>query len=347
MKPHLISTVTLVLAIAVLSPSRAQGPIDIKPTAPQPGGSRAVADLMHYEATGLSLLRPYERGKIPVLLVHGLWSNPWSWEPMIAKLQAAGLGDRFQFWTFGYSTGDPIPYSAFLLRQNLDEVRRKVDPDGADPTFAKMVVVGHSMGGLLAKMMSVESGTSLWRVFTDRPVDEAKGDPKDLELFRRAMIFPARSEVCRVVFIATPHRGSHLDRGPFHNVGTRLVRVPTPLIAVHRRLVDHNAPDFFKEHFRKALPSSIDQLEWESPLITGLRKLNVAPTIKAHSIIAVKPGPAIGAANSVRTDGLVTYDSAHLEGVLSEKVVSAGHLCQASPDVISEVKRILIEHAGP
>ena len=119
----------------------------------------AVVGLFRYEPTGLSLLRPYERGKIPVVFVHGLWSNPWSWSRMIESLEAdAALRDRYQFWTFGYSTGDPILYSAWLLRRDLDEARRKFDPDGTDAAFDRTVVVGHSMGGLLAKKMVQDSG---------------------------------------------------------------------------------------------------------------------------------------------------------------------------------------------
>ena len=86
-----------------------------------------------YEPTGLSLLRPYRRGRIPVVLIHGLWSNPWSWARMINDLEAdATLRDRYQFWTFGYSTGDPLAYSATLLRRDLDEVRRKFDSELSD-----------------------------------------------------------------------------------------------------------------------------------------------------------------------------------------------------------------------
>src|SRR5262249_5286357 len=61
-----------------------------------------VAGLFRCEPTGLSLLRPYRRGRIPVVLIHGLWSSPWSWARMIEALEAdAALGDRYQFWTFG------------------------------------------------------------------------------------------------------------------------------------------------------------------------------------------------------------------------------------------------------
>ena len=127
----------LILVSAGAASSRAQGPGPTDAGAPAarrtPSPARpapAVADLLRYEPTGLSLLRPYARGKVPVVFVHGLWSSPWSWQRMIGELEAdPSLGDRYQFWTFGYSTGDPIPHSAVLLRRDLDEVRRKLDPE--------------------------------------------------------------------------------------------------------------------------------------------------------------------------------------------------------------------------
>ena len=210
-----------------------------------------VAGLLRYEPTGLSLLQPYRRGRAPVVFVHGLWSSPWSWSPMVEALEDDPvLRDRYQFWTFGYSTGDPILYSAWLLRRDLDEARRKFDPDGTDAAFDRTVVVGHSMGGLLAKMMVQDSGPRLWRLVSDRPFEELAGDPEDRDLFRRGLFFKPRPEVRRVVFIATPHRGSRVDRGRLERLGARLVRLQEPLRAAYGRLMDRNGPAFFKERLR-------------------------------------------------------------------------------------------------
>ncbi len=98
--------------------------------------------------------RPYERGKVPVVLIHGLWGFPPLWDRMIEDLEAdPAIRARYQFWTFRYASGDSIPFSAHLLRQSLRRARRVFDPDGTDAAFDQMVVVGHSLGGILAKMM--------------------------------------------------------------------------------------------------------------------------------------------------------------------------------------------------
>jgi hypothetical protein len=79
-----------------------------------------------------------------------------------------------------------------------------------------------------------------------------------------------------------------------------------------------------------------------NPFLRALNDLPIDPRIKAHSIIAVLgEGPVTG-----KTDGVVAYESAHIDGVVSEKVVRSGHSTQSHPDTIEEVKRILTEHLG-
>ena len=340
------SKAVIAAAFIAVTSTRAQTPSRVQSSreVPVPAPTKADADfagLFRFEPTGLSLLRPYRRGRIPVVLIHGLWSNPWSWARMIEVLEAdAALRDRYQFWTFGYSTGDPLPYTAGLLRRDLDEVRRRFDPDRSDAAWDRMVLVGHSMGGLLTKLMVQDSGTRLWRLISDRPPEDLAGEPDDCDRFRRAFIFRPRPEVRRVIFIATPHRGSRVDRGGLERLGSRLVRLPDPLRARYNRLMAGNGPNFFTERFRKGLPTSIDELEWQSPILMSLDELGLAPTIKAHSIIADRRDPP----RAGGSDGLVLYESAHLDGVATESLVSSGHLCQDHPAVIREVRRIRVEH---
>ena len=168
-----------------------------------------------------------------------------------------------------------------------------------------MVIVGHSMGGLLTKMMVQDSGTRLWQLISDRPIDQLAGEPSDREIFHDALTFKPRSEVRRVVFIATPHRGSRVDRGGLEHLGARLIRLPDPLRASHKRLLDRNGADFFTELFRKGLPTSVDELEWHSPILVRLDELGIAPAVKVHSIIADRRDPPMTGGS----DGLVPYGS--------------------------------------
>ena len=299
-----------IATLVTIATAWTRGPSGDAPSRQPHGPPAAMPDadfagLFRYEPTGLSLLQPYRRGRVPVVFVHGLWSSPWSWSPMVEALEDdPALRDRYQFWTFGYSTGDPILYSAWLLRRDLDEARRKFDPDGTDAAFDRTVVVGHSMGGLLAKMMVQDSGPRLWRLVSDRPFEQLAGDPEDRDLFRRGLFFKPRPEVRRVVFIATPHRGSRVDRGRLERLGARLVRLQEPLRAAYGRLMDRNGPAFFKERLREGLPTSIEELEWGSPVLTGLSELGLAAGVTAHSVIADRRDPP----RAGGSDGLVPYD---------------------------------------
>ena len=96
---------------------------------------------------------------------------------MINELRGdPALRDRYQFWLFMYPTGIPFPASAAHLRQALDDLREVVDPGRADSALDRMVVVGHSMGGLIAKMMVLDSGDALWNLVATRAVRGPEGE---------------------------------------------------------------------------------------------------------------------------------------------------------------------------
>jgi pimeloyl-ACP methyl ester carboxylesterase len=312
---------------------------------PSSGRARAAvgaADLC-FEPMGLSLPSPYARGRVPVVFVHGLWGSPRQWSAMIAALEAdPGLGEHYQFWTFGYATCAPIPHSAHLLRQALREARRRLDPDGRDAALDRMVVVGHSMGGLLAKMTAQDSGCRLWDLIATLPPDRLAGPPEARELFRQALLFEPMAEVRRVILIATPHRGVRLEVGALHRVGAGLVQPCDALRGAHAALLERNGGESFTPMSRSGLPAGVGQLTWDHPLLVELGRLQFGDGVKVHSIIAdrrMPPRPGGG-------DGIVPYESAHLPGPVPETLVAAGHLCIDTPRVIEVVAGILAEGRG-
>ena len=69
---------------------------------------------------GLMMLQPYRPGRIPVVVVHGTASSPARWAEMYNEISNdLALRDRYQFWLFQYNTGQPVLYSAMLLRRAL------------------------------------------------------------------------------------------------------------------------------------------------------------------------------------------------------------------------------------
>ncbi len=293
---------------------------------------------------GLYMLHPYEPGKIPVVLVHGLRSSPVAWMKVINDLRGdPEIRARFQFWIFMYPTGTPFPVSAAKLRKGLDELRETVDPARRDPALDRVVMVGHSMGGLITRMMIARSGDELWKLVGRRPFEELKASPEHKEMLRRVFFFEPHPSIARAVFIATPHRGSELGDLWIGRLADRLIRLPLPLRMLSRKLLAQNGADFFTSEIREGgLPSSIDELRTDNRLLRTLATLERKP-IPVHSIIG-QADPGLPA--RLGSDGVVAYTSSHLDWASSELVVRGDHSCQGEVETIRELRRILYLHSG-
>ena len=290
---------------------------------------------------GLYMLHPYHPHLIPVVLVHGTASSPARWAEIANEL----LGDpiiasHYQIWLFMYNSGNPIALSGLKLRESLVSVREDVDPDDQDPALDEMVVVGHSQGGLLTKMLVVDSGTQFWDRLSRVPFAQAKLDPETRDLLRRGLFLKPLPFVTRVIFIATPHRGSYMASNPIVKFGNKFLNLPGSITKVAVQLATLRHTSMLGTPF--TIPTALDNMDPSNMMLQTLAAMPIAPGVKANSIIAVKGNGPPEQGN----DGVVKYQSAHLEGVESELVVRSGHSTQARPETIEEVRRILYEHAG-
>jgi pimeloyl-ACP methyl ester carboxylesterase len=294
---------------------------------------------------GILMTQPYDPERIPVVMVHGTASSAARWAELINELENdPELADRIQIWLFTYNSGNPIPYSAGLLHAALAELVGELDPEGDDPALRDMVVIGHSQGGLLTKMTAIRSGDRLWELVSDRPVGDLDLSPEARELAQRSYFYEPLPFVKRLVFIATPHRGSYLTAIAWagfrpSRLITRLITLPFTLVSQGFELTQWSDQARVRRASER-MPTSIDQMTPGDGFLEALLALPVVPGIEYHSIIAVKgDGPAERGA-----DGVVQYESAHLEGAVSEKVVRSGHSTQAHPATIEEVRRIVRAH---
>lgn len=302
--------------------------------------------------TRLVALEPHRRGRIPIVLVHGTVSSPFRWADMINDLnEDPQIRENFEFWSFSYATGNPIPYSALALRDALQAAVRQLGGISADPALGQMVIIGHSQGGLLTKMLVVDTGDTLWSALSNRPFEELNLRPDSKELLRRALFLTPFPGVSRVVFIATPHQGSYISGYRMAHWAARLVTLPAAVVAAAGDLASNNASALSVNRGSLLRIGSVYAMTPGSPFVVAMSHQRIAPSVRAHSIIPTleTSGPLTG-----RTDGVVRYDSAHLPDAQSEYVVEgSGHSTQGNPRTINEVRRILLEHlaslcrAGP
>jgi pimeloyl-ACP methyl ester carboxylesterase len=291
----------------------------------------------------LVVREPYRPGRIPVVFVHGTNSSNGRWADMVNDLENdPRIRRRFQFWFFTYDSGNPIAYSAMLLRRALRDAVASFDPEGRDACLHEMVVMGHSQGGLLTKMTVINSGPAFWNNVSEMPFDEVRLSDKSRALLQEAMFVEPLPFVTRVVFIATPHRGSYLaGSGLVRRLVAKLVSMPREITAVGTDVFAVRDPTKRIVSLER-FPTSIDNMSPGNPFIETLSSIPVAPGVAAHSIIPVEgEGPL---ADGV--DGVVAYSSAHIEGVESERVVRpSSHSTQSNPETIDEVRRILLLQA--
>jgi pimeloyl-ACP methyl ester carboxylesterase len=292
--------------------------------------------------TQLASIDAYRPGRMPVVFVHGTASSAGRWGDMVNDLiDDPRIRDRFQFWFFTYDTGNPVLYSAALLREALRDAVRKLDPAGADPALSEMVVIGHSQGGLLTKAMAVDTGDRVWNAIANKPVDEIDISAEQRELFRRTIFIKPLPNVRRVVFIATPHGGSYLTESSVTGLLKRFLTLPRQIVKAGADLATRNRGDF-KVDPQNMGSGSLFGMSRRNPIIRTMAAMPVAPGVHAHSIIAVDGDGPIEDSD----DGVVEYKSSHLEGVDSEYIVRSGHSTQSNPYTIEEVRRILLLHAA-
>ena len=296
----------------------------------------------------LAALKPYRPGLFPVVFVHGTASSPARWAEMVNDLlNDERIRARFQFWFFTYDTGNPILYSGMLLRKELEKTIARIDPEHRDPAIQHMVIIGHSQGGLLTKMTAVDTGDRLWNAISKKPLDQLDLPDEEKTLFRQALFIQPVPSVRRVVFIATPHRGSFLATTWIGEFIASFVRLPGKLatsgsdFTLALKEKEALKLDASKFPIGAGFSSGVG-MRPDNPLLEPLAEIPVAPGVAAHSIIAVEgTGPV-----EEGDDGVVKYTSAHLDGVLSEKVVRSSHSTQSHPETIEEVRRILLLHAA-
>ena len=275
------------------------------------------------------------------MFVHGTFSSPVTWAEMANSLSADPvLRQRYQIWSFIYASGNPLVQSVADLRAALTAEVQRRDPEGTNAALRQMVIIGHSQGGLLTKGTAINTGDRVWSQFSTNRWEDLKISDAQRKEVRRLLFLEPLPFVRRVVFIATPHRGSYLSGALARRLAQRFVSLPSAMVSRGKdamRLTEGSSAGKF---FRGKLPTSLDSMSPKNPALLAMADVPVVPSIKAHSII-----PVLGSATTTKAAmAWSPYQSAHVGYVESEFIVSSKHSCLDQPATIEEVRRILHEH---
>ncbi|VVE62282.1 lipoprotein [Pandoraea captiosa] len=289
------------------------------------------------------LMQPFDPGRRVILMLHGLASSPEAWVNLANEIQGdATLREHFQVWQVYYPTNAPILVNAMAIRNAFEATIKHFDPDGQSAASHDAVIIGHSMGGVIARLMVSSSDDDLWETFQndyqldDDQIDRARDRLDPLFNFKPIPQFE------RAIFIAAPHRGTPFARNRIGRWVSNLIKLPVTLLSsiddvLHYATGSEDDPSEGKTRY---VPNSIDQLRDNDPYVVAAAGLKISPSVHYHSIIARRSpkGPL-----TESTDGVVPYASAHLAGAESERVIVAGHSVQETPQAILEIRRILHE----
>jgi pimeloyl-ACP methyl ester carboxylesterase len=290
-----------------------------------------------YEETArVARLQPYDPNKAVILVVHGLASSPATWTPALNSwLGDPDLRQRYQFWFYSYPSGYPYPYAAALLRKELDAIEAKF------PLRHKMVIVGHSMGAMISRLMLTDTGDKVWLKIFGKSPEQTPLSPRSKELLEASLIFEHRREIGRAIFVCGPHRGSDLASNWLARFGASLVKSPKKLLQVGPEMFKLVTADTSSLHLKR-LPNSVDTLAPNNRFVKAINTLPLTPGIPFHTIVGDR-----GRGDTPNSsDGFVPYWSSHLDGAKSEKIVPSNHSAQQNPEGIAEMRRIFRLNAG-
>ena len=306
---------------------------------------------------GLYFSEPYDPRKIPVVFTHGLMSGPATFANLTNRLLVDPvIRENYQFWFFGYPSGLAWTIPASRQRQALKELMQEYNPRGTSREMNNIVMVGHSMGGLITRFNnSTKPWTLIKGVFELSPEtfegmtleNWKKGlaplhyDEQTLERLQNNFIFSPPRGVTRIVYMATPHRGSTFADNWIGRLGQHLIDLPSDMLEEVTRIATLSRGMFLLNPLKmKDELTSIRQLSPNSSLVKYMSELRGSPNVPVHSIIGDRGRN--DTPNS--SDGVVKYQSSHLDWSASEKIVPSGHSVQDDPASALELRRILREH---
>ncbi len=293
------------------------------------------------------LMQPYDPERRTVIMLHGLASSPEAWINVANEV----LGDetlrrRYQIWQVYYPTNAPLPLNNFAIREAVTQTLQHFDPTGQAPASKNITLIGHSMGGVLSRLMVSSSQDKLWdALLASYPMPGAQ-QRRIEEKLAPYLRFEPLPQVSDAIFIASPHRGTDFANNRISRWVANLITLPVAMLG--------QLSDISRELIRIApgrqdagplrIPNSIDNLSDRDPFVRLSSGLPMNPRVRFHSIIG---NDTPGLAQALSSDGIVPYASAHLDGAASELVIPSAHSVQENPLAILEIRRILREQLQP
>lgn len=288
----------------------------------------------------LYMLEPYNPKKKVIVLIHGLASSPEAWIRLTNDVMGDPvLRENFQVWQVFYSTNMPILESRYQINALIQQAFKLNKPN--DPAKKDAVLVGHSMGGVIARLLVSEANLI--------PRTEELLNNRRIERFRNNPLFKARLDIkpvpnfSRAIFLAAPHRGTDYADRWFTLAARKIIKLPGAFLGAFADTLqgDIGLDDFLKEIGHDMIQNGPSDLSKNSKFNALTRDVVPYRGFKFHNIM----GNTMDSQDkAIMTDDVVPYQSARLDGALSEEIIKGGHSIQETPEAVLELRRLLRLH---
>lgn len=329
----------------------------------------AILSMLQNKSTPLPelfMLEPYDPNKKVVIMVHGLASSPATWVNFTNNLLAdPTLQANYQVWQIFYATNLPILENRHQIQELIKTAYQMTDPTSTHPASQNSVLIGHSMGGVISRMMVSDADLSAnmdelthllslnQKAFdTQKPLSE-----EDKQALRQRFTLNALPQVDTAVFIASPFKGTDYAERWFTLLARKIIRLPLDLTENATRLLMQdisddklNAPISDRKLKELYLQNGASQLSDRSAFMALTGDITISPSVHYHTIIGDSGGlyekspDQLAQLSDKMTDGIVPYRSSHLEGADSQTIITGGHNIHEDPKTVRQLRKILHDH---
>ena len=248
----------------------------------------------------LFMLEPYDPDKRVLIMLHGLASSPATWVNLTNDiLNDDKLRDNYQVWQIFYPTNLPILENRYQIQRLINSTYDKTDPEGQNRASRNSVIVSHSMGAIIARMMlsddnlvndldKLNDQDTLSNNEKQKIRDALKASFGEEELKKRFEL-QTLPQVDTAVFLSAPFRGTDYADRWFTRALRRIVYLPVGLVKTFTdNLATIATQGDLAENPLGALylQNGASQLSDKSSFIALTKDIAINDRITYHSIIA-------------------------------------------------------------
>ncbi|RKG29558.1 esterase/lipase family protein [Acinetobacter tianfuensis] len=288
----------------------------------------------------LFMLEPYNPNKKVIVLIHGLASSPEAWIRLTNDIMGDPvLRENYQVWQVFYSTNMPIIESRFQIYALLTQAFAETSAQSAAKKDA--VLIGHSMGGIISRLLvsNADISEAAIKEMNFRQLNRYRGIP----VVKQRMQMKDIPNFSRAIFVSAPHRGTDFADLWFTKAARKIIKLPGAFLSAFADVLkqEEDLKNILTDVNQGLMQNGPSDLSYKSDFMTLTKNIMPKANFKYHSIVG-------NATNSndplIMTDDIVPYNSSHLDGAISEKIIKGGHSIQETPEAVLELRRILRLH---